>query len=320
MTTTQSAAFAQKMSDEDITEALKGIAEGFRGSAGRTPILKTPGDVGLDYEDRTFPAEDGTPLEAWFVPKAGSQKLVIANHPRGFNRYGSPSHLEPWKSMYAASGNDVEVDFTKDIRVLHDAGYNVLTYDLRNHGHSGAAHGGIGSSGNFESRDVIGSLDHVKNDPALSKMTVGLFSRCLGCNSTIIAMARRPERFEDVRCMVGVQPLSPKFFLKKQLSFMNIPEDRIDELDDYIRLITSFTMDRLSPVWAAKHVRIPSFICQVRDDLMTMPDDVQNIFNTIGSVEKELFWIEGTTRRWDGYNYFSKNPEKMLGWFSRFMD
>lgn len=92
-----------------------------------------------------------------------------------------------------------------------------------------------------------------------------------------------------------------------------------DGQDEYIRLITNFTLDRLSPVWAAQHVKVPSFIYQVRNDLMTSPEDVQNIFDTIASEEKELFWIEGTTRRWEGYNYFSKHPGKMLTWFSRFM-
>jgi hypothetical protein len=27
----------------------------------------------------------------------------------------------------------------------------------------------------------------------------------------------------------------------------------------------------------------------------------------------------GTTRRWDGYNYFPNNPEQMLEWFSKYM-
>lgn len=97
---------------------------------------------------------------------------------------------------------------------LHDAGYNVVTYDLRNFGHSGAANGGIGTSGNFESRDVIGSLAYARTRRELSGMTIGLFSRCLGCNATLFAMSRRPEQFEGVRCLVGVQPSPPAFFLK----------------------------------------------------------------------------------------------------------
>jgi hypothetical protein len=36
--------------------------------------------------------------------------------------------------------------------------------------------------------------------------------------------------------------------------------------------------------------------------------------------EKELFWIEGTTRRFkDGYNYFGRHPEKVIAFFDQHM-
>jgi hypothetical protein len=33
--------------------------------------------------------------------------------------------------VWASSGNDVEVNLVPDYKILHDAGYNVLAYDLR---------------------------------------------------------------------------------------------------------------------------------------------------------------------------------------------
>lgn len=104
----------------------------------------------------SFPASDGVPLEGWFIP-ADSDRLVIANHPMGFTRTGLPSHLEPWCSAWAPSGNNIEIPFMPDYGLLHEAGYNVLTYDLRNHGLSGSANGGVTSSGIYEARDVLGS-------------------------------------------------------------------------------------------------------------------------------------------------------------------
>jgi hypothetical protein len=35
--------------------------------------------------------------------------------------------------------------------------------------------------------------------------------------------------------------------------------------------------------------------------------------------DKELFWIEGSTRRLDGYNYFPNNPDQMIEWFDKHM-
>ncbi|WP_030848036.1 hypothetical protein [Streptomyces sp. NRRL F-4474] len=48
-----------------------------------------------------------------------------ANHPMLLNRYGFPSHLPPWQFV---PGNTIEVNYMREYRHLHDAGYHVLTW------------------------------------------------------------------------------------------------------------------------------------------------------------------------------------------------
>ncbi|XXZ57044.1 alpha/beta hydrolase [Sorangium sp. So ce341] len=308
----------EAMTQAQIEKVLQTIADSFRVSL-RSPILHSPAEHALTYEDVTFPSQDGVPLEGWFIPASGSDKIIIANHPRWFSRSGLPSHLEPWRSLGAATGNDFEVNFIPDYKILHDAGYNVLAYDLRNFGHSGAANGGIFTVGRFEARDVIGSLSYVRSRRDLRDMTIGLFSRCVGCNATMFAMTKHPEAFEGVRCMVAPQPLSCRVALERALARLGVPADCIDDLEARIRLHTSFKLDDFSPVPWAKSVMIPTLLYQVRDDLYTRPDDVQAMYDNIPIDEKKLFWIEGTTRRWDGYTYFAKDPSLMLEWFGTYM-
>lgn len=281
----------------------------------RSPLLRCPSSQGLAFENLTFPSEDGVPLEGWFIPRQGSDKLIVANHPRYFSRYGFPSHLEPWKSMFASGGNDFEVDFNPDYRILHEAGFNVLTYDLRNLGHSGAGNGGISSGGVFESRDVIGSLRFVRSRSDLATMKLALFSRCLGCNATLFAVERLPEEFASVVCMIGVQPLSPRSIMERILELNNIPPARIADVEEGIRLATSLLLDDMSPVRAAGHNRIPTFLYQVRDDALTHQEDVQSIFDAMPAIDKKLVWLDGT-RRWDGYTYFQRQPEQVLDWLN----
>ena len=50
---------------------------------------------------------------------------------------------------------------------------------------------------------------------------------------------------------------------------------------------------------------------------MTRPTDVQTMFDDIPISDKELLWIEGTTKRWDGYTYFARNPTKILAWLEK---
>lgn len=212
---------------DEVEQTLRTIAEKFSSSL-RSPILHTPAELDLDYENVTFPSQDGVPLEGWLIPAPGSDKIVIVNHPR-------------W------------------------------------------------------------------------------FSRCLGCNATLFAMEQRPDVFSGVRCLVGCQPLSVRVIMEQGLALAGIPADYIDDLDQLIRLQTSFTLDDMSPVPAAKSVMIPTFLYQVRDDTTTRPSDVQSLYDNLSIDEKHLFWIEGTSRRWDGYTYFAKDPSQMLTWFDKYM-
>jgi uncharacterized protein len=187
---------------EQADEALRQFADGFSWLR-RAPVLHSPAEHGLDYEDVTFPARDGVPLEGWFIPAPGSGKLIIANHPMGFSRSGMPTQYEPWHADWVASGNGFEVDVVPDYKILHDAGYNVLAYDLRNHGLSSAANGGVSTHGITEWRDIAGSLTYARTRPGAGDMIIGLFSRCMGAVATFAAMTRCPAAFDGVRCLVS---------------------------------------------------------------------------------------------------------------------
>ncbi|MEU8585321.1 alpha/beta hydrolase family protein [Streptomyces abikoensis] len=296
----------------DISEMVKGLAKGLS-SPVRAPILHTPDEYGMAYEDVTFPSLDGTPLEAWWIPCPGSDKLIIANHPMPMNRYGFPSHLPPWQFV---PGNTIEVNYMREYQHLHEAGYNVLTYDARNHGQSGDANGFIFTWGQFESRDVAGSLRYAKSRPDAATMKVGLLSRCMGANATFMAMTRHPELFADVHALVAIQPISMRAMVERNLEAMGIA-DQFEAVDREVELNLSFTIDEVSPIEYAKNCQVPTFITQVHDDALTKPSDVQAIFDAVPVGEKKLFWIEGSTRRWDGYNYFSEHPAQLVEWFDK---
>jgi pimeloyl-ACP methyl ester carboxylesterase len=221
--------------------------------------------------------------------------------------------------VWALSGNDVEVNLIPDYKILHDAGYNVLAYDLRNFGLSGAANGGVASSGIFEARDVAGSLAYARSRPDTRGMTIGLFSRCLGCSSTFAAMTQFPAAFNGVRCLVGPQPVTMKIIVQRRLALLGVPADRIDDLERRVILRTSIGFTPRAPREWARNVRVPTFLYQVHDDVLTEPADVQAMFDNIPVADKKLAWIHGTTRRWDGYLEFQRHPEQMLEWFAKHM-
>ncbi|SES11382.1 hypothetical protein SAMN05216188_12261 [Lentzea xinjiangensis] len=304
------------MNTEELDTVLDSFATGLAYSS-RSPLLRDPAGEGLFYEDISYPSSDGTPLEAWFIPREGSTKLIVAMHAFGFNRYGFPSHVEPWKSAFGPH-NDSEINFIRDYRILHDNGYNVLAFDFRNSGLSGAANGNLQSNTRFEARDVIGTLAYVKSRPDLAAMTLGLFARCMGANASFRAIDSDPEAFADVRCLVAPLLLSPLVFLETQLERAGLGE-HLDEVNRRFRLLTSTSLGEGTTSRWAPSVTMPTLTYGVRDDVLTRPSDLEEAFAAIGAKEKSMFWIEGTPRRWDGYQWFQRHPERILEWFESHM-
>ena len=285
----------------------------------RTPVHKTPADHGMEaWEDVFFPSSDGTPLEGWYIPsvKGPSDKLIIINHPMPMSRSGFTGHFgEPFSGV-----DTLEIDFVAHMGHLSQAGYNLLAYDLRNHGNSGAANGGICGIGRYEWRDVVGAQEYVQSHPVLSKMKCALYNRCTGGNAAYEAMFRRPELFENIKCFFGPLTVSMTALMTSFAGLMGL--NQYMELMDLEQIkLGGFTNGEMRPQDFAHAVKVPYFMAQVLDDAWTdNPTDAQEIFYKMGSDEKELFWIEGTHRRFDGYNYFGLYPEKMIAFFDKHMN
>lgn len=285
----------------------------------RSFIFKTPDDYGMTgWHDLSIPSDDGTPLEAWYIPAKGgeSNKLVIFNHALPMCRAGFPGHFgEPWSNFDA-----VEIDFVLQYKHLTDAGYNVLTYDFRNHGQSGAANGGVSGIGQWEWRDCVGVKTFVDAHPRLGKMKVALFSQCLGGVSQYAAITKRPELFENVLCMCSpLVPNMPAIFQAfSELQGIGQYQELIDL--ELLKMGGFPAADMAGALWAPS-VTMPVLMWQVLEDSWTKnPEDAQKTFDLLGSKEKELVWIEGTTRRFkDGYNWFGRNPEKVLSFLGKYM-
>ncbi|MCL6275107.1 prolyl oligopeptidase family serine peptidase [Muricauda sp. 2012CJ35-5] len=302
-----------QISNEQLT-TIKGLAYSLVKVDHPTPFLKTPADYNLQYEDVTFKSMDGVELKAWYIPFQDSNKLIICNHPMTFNRYGFPGHLDPWNQF-----QDVEVNFLNIYKALNKAGYNVFTYDLRNHGESASANDNVSGVGLLEYQDVVGAMQYVQNHDGLKHMQVGLFNPCAGGNAAMVAKTKHPEYFEDVKAFVCPQPASMHIMTQITLNNMGLGE-YMEVLDEEQLKLGGFKSSDMSPHHYAHNVKVPTFIIQTKEDAWTIPDDVQKTYDSLGAANKKLYWVEGTTKRFDGYNYFGENPEQMIAWFDTYVN
>lgn len=280
----------------------------------RSPIYRRPDEYGLEFEEVTFTSTDGIALEGWYLPaKEPSNKIVISNHFSPANRYGYAGHLKGWRN---AGG--FEVNFLPRYKALVEAGYNVLCYDLRNHGTSAPGQNGGYNPSLFEYKDVLGSLEFVRSNPKTKDMNIHLFSVCLGGNSTMVAMKKHPEAFEGIKSMILLQPISGDALVRRLSKNMRLGQKGYDAFEKHYREIWGFRIEDSSPQLDAPHVTMPTFVAQVRDDAFTYAEeDVQGVFDAIPVEDKKLKWIEGTTQRFRGYQYFSDHPEEMIEWYDQ---
>ncbi|HML30317.1 MAG TPA: alpha/beta hydrolase, partial [Hyphomicrobium sp.] len=132
------------------------------------------------------------------------------------------------------------------------------------------------------------------------------------------ALATDPAAFAGVRCLVAPLLLSAGVALERMVDGVGLA-GHADEADRRQKNITGISLSQESPVdWAAS-VTLPTLTYGVRDDSVTHSSDLEAIFAAICTDEKSMFWIDGTTSRWDGYTWFQRHPDRVLEWFEKHM-
>lgn len=149
--------------------------------APQRPLLSTPGELGLLYQDVTFPSrEDHLQLRGWLIPgilPSGALTLhrtIIMVHGNSSNR------ADPLDGLLNLS------------RDLAHHGFAVLAFDLRGHGTSSPAPRSLGY---FEQRDVLGAVDFLGTGslpyPDLGRpLHIGGWGISMGAATLLLASAR----------------------------------------------------------------------------------------------------------------------------------
>jgi dipeptidyl aminopeptidase/acylaminoacyl peptidase len=126
-----------------------------------------------NYEAVRFPSrQPGLMLAGWYVPGDAAAPAVLITH--GLS------------SCKCEGANLVLAD------LLHRHGFNVLLYDLRNHGESDHDNGRTGI-GNKEYWDTLGAWDWLNTVKGFAPGRIGVYGASLGAGTTLIAFSQEPR-------------------------------------------------------------------------------------------------------------------------------
>jgi pimeloyl-ACP methyl ester carboxylesterase len=165
----------------------------------RLPLTRTPSSVDLDYEDIAFSATDGVRLRGWFIPSGSAHApTVIWVHGWMWNRAGNIAGRVPFR--------DRDVDFFPATRALHDAGFNVLMFDLANHGQSGKRL--PLTQGPWEARDFVGAVRYARSRPEVDGERIGVIGMSAGGNTVFYGT----PHCQPIRAVLAVQPTKVRRF------------------------------------------------------------------------------------------------------------
>ena len=145
----------------------------------RLPLTRTPAEAGLAFEDVSFTSTDDVELKGWFVPADDTGKpapTVLFVHGWLWNRMGNVAGRVPF--------TDRDVDFLPPTKTLHDAGFNVLLFDLSNHGESGRRL--PMTFGPLEARDYVGAVRYLRTRPDVDGERIGAVGTSMGGNVALI--------------------------------------------------------------------------------------------------------------------------------------
>ena len=276
---------------------------------GIAPVFDNPKDYGLDYEDVQFKAADGVTLRGWLI-KGGTDKIIVQSH------FGVQSS----RSGYTPKGKSVkmwkeDIHFLKHVKYLVDKGYSVLMYDFRSHGDSDANTSGWCSWGPDEAQDVVAAVDYVANHPSYKAAQIGLLSICMGAAASTYAYGVDALQKYNIKAMVAIQPMRYIDFMKS----FGLPGFLNNWVNRENSKRVGFDMTAKSFKADVSKIPVPTLVMQNDKDEFLTKESIDEYYNDL-TVEKEMIWVSDIgTKRAAGYDYLTKNPEKILYWFDKFI-
>ena len=283
----------------------------------QSPVFDDPKNYGLDYENVSFEARDGVTLSGWLI-KGETDKVIIQSH---FGVQCSRSGYTP-KGKGVMKGWDSDICFLRQAKLLHEAGYTVLMYDMRNHGESDEGTLPYVSWGKEEAKDVVAAVDFIATHPSYKNASIGLLSICMGQGASVMAFGLDEglKQYPNLKTMISVQPMDYPCFVKA----MGLPGFVVRGTDNAIKKRTGLDFNTTSWRPYVKEVSVPTLVIQNRNDGYLDEAFISDMYNEL-SVEKHLLWIElpkkkgAFPNRLAAYNWLGENPLPVINWFDRYM-
>lgn len=277
----------------------------------RQRLWGSPGDVGLDFETVQFPAQDGLRLAGWFIPAPPNSlrkgATLIFVHGWGWNRLGDSA-----EDLMSNINGAMPVDMLRLALHLHHDGFNLLMFDLRNHGESAAMP--PMTFGLEEAKDVMGALTYLHGRSGVDPQRIGVVGFAMGANAMLYAMSQT----DAIQAAVAVQPTSPYIFSERYANYLLGPFGKVllPLIEQLYQLQGGPKLSEIRPISAAANAGdAPILFLQGQGDTWGSVADVQQMTAVAPHGSGPI--IADTSHRFEGYHYLIDHPEIVTAFFEQ---
>jgi uncharacterized protein len=277
----------------------------------RRRLWGTPGNLNIAFENVHFPAQDGVRLAGWFIPavtgalRKGATLILVHGWP--WSRLG-----ESAEDMIAMLDGSSPVDLLRLAYALHNDGFNVLMFDLRNHGESAAMP--PVTFGVQEAKDLLGALAYLNGRSDINPNRIGVVGFSMGANTALYTLPHTTQ----IKGVVAVQPTSAAHFAQRYGNYLLGPFSKVVvPLAEYIyQLVGGMQLSAIRPSSAAMAAgSVPVLYVQGKGDEWGSVADVEQMAAATSHATGTL--LVDSTHRFEGYQYVIDNPQIVTSFFEQ---
>jgi dipeptidyl aminopeptidase/acylaminoacyl peptidase len=225
--------------------------------------------LGIKIEDVSFASFDGTQLKGWWMEANPGGPTVAILH--GVNRN--------------------RTDVVRTAMILGRAGFNILVFDGRGHGHSG---GRYVTYGFYERRDVDHALAWLVGDKSVDPALIGLAGESMGAAIALQVAASNPQ----VRAVWADSPFASLRRIAEEYvrNVTGLPEAVLNPVIwTTIKMANyrgKFDLEMVNPLSIAASINCPVYMVHGTADQLISPDHSEDIYAALLG-EKEIWLVEG---------------------------
>jgi len=235
-------------------------------AAPRRPVRGTPADYGVAAQSVQIPTQRGRWLSGWLL--AGDPRIgrVVICHGWGVNRV----------FMLALA------------RPLQQAGWQVLVFDVRNHGNSDDD--SFSSMPRF-AEDILAAVTWLRRNDTGDEGPLVVAGHSVGAAATLLAASWS----DDIDAVISLSGfVHPARMMQRWLAARHIPYVPLGWLVlRYIEAVIGHRFDAIAPVTVIRDLSIPVLIAHGRQDTVIPPADAEALARAGPPATTWQVWLDG---------------------------